>query len=228
MEIVNSSAFISLLSAEFSKYKNEQNGLSMSKYMKDRFLFYGIKAADRKRIQKIWLSDLPKQLSRENRWEILMELWEKDQREYQYVAIDWLNSWKKEWIHPEDIKQVRWLIENKTWWDSVDAIASNYLGKLAKKFPEIAEEFLEEWRNESNFWLNRSCLIFQLKFKHEVDFKLLKGLILQFQPNKAFFIQKAIGWSLRQYSKFAPDEVRDFVREAALEGLAKREATKYL
>jgi 3-methyladenine DNA glycosylase AlkD len=102
------------------------------------------------------------------------------------------------------------------------------LGKLAKKFPEIAEEFLEEWRNESNFWLNRCCLIFQLKFKHEVDFKLLKGLILQFQPNKAFFIQKAIGWSLRQYSKFAPDEVRDFVREAALEGLAKREATKYL
>jgi 3-methyladenine DNA glycosylase AlkD len=228
MEIVNSSAFISLLSTEFSKYKNEQNGLSMSKYMKDRFLFYGIKAADRKQIQKVWLSNLPKQLSHEQRWEILIELWEKDQREYQYVAIDWLNSWKKEWIHPEDIKHLRWLIENKTWWDSVDAIASNYLGKFAKKFPETTAEFVEEWRNESNFWLNRSCLIFQLKFKQEVDFKLLKGLILQFQSNKEFFIQKAIGWSLRQYSKFEPKQVLDFVNKINLTGLAKREATKYL
>ncbi|MEY4522401.1 MAG: hypothetical protein RIT10_1586, partial [Bacteroidota bacterium] len=228
METFNSSAFISLLSAEFLLYRNEQNGLSMSKYMKDRFLFYGIKAEDRKRIQKVWVSQLPKDLSFEQRWEILMELWEKDQREYQYVAIDWLNSWKKEWIHPEDIKQLRWLIENKTWWDSVDAIASNYLGKFAKKFPEMVKEFVEEWRNESNFWINRSCLIFQLKYKKEVDFELLKSLIVQFQPNKEFFIQKAIGWSLRQYSKFAPDEVRDFVTQIKLSGLAYREATKYI
>lgn len=200
----------------------------MSKYMKDRFLFYGIKAEDRKRIQKVWFSQLPKVLSFEQRWEILVELWEKDQREYQYVAIDWLNSWKKEWIQPEDIKQLRWLIENKTWWDSVDAIASNYLGKFAKKFPDSAIEFVEDWRNESNFWINRSCLIFQLKYKNEVDFELLKSLIVQYHPNKEFFIQKAIGWSLRQYSKFAPDEVRDFVTEIKLTGLAYREATKYI
>jgi 3-methyladenine DNA glycosylase AlkD len=157
-----------------------------------------------------------------------MELWEKDQREYQYVAIDWLNTWKKEWIHQEDIKHLKWLIENKTWWDSVDAIASNYLGKFSKKFPEMVNEFVEDWRNESNFWINRSCLIFQLKYKKEVDFELLKSLIVQFQPNKEFFIQKAIGWSLRQYSKFAPDEVRDFVKEIKLSGLAYREATKYI
>lgn len=200
----------------------------MSKYMKDRFLFYGIKAEDRKRIQKMWFSQLPKVLSFDQRWEILIELWEKDQREYQYVAIDWLNSWKKEWIHPEDIKHIKWLIENKTWWDSVDAIASNYLGKFAKKFPEVANEMFEEWRDDSNFWINRSCLIFQLKYKKEVDFELLKSLIVQFQPNKEFFIQKAIGWSLRQYSKFEPDEVRKFVTEIKLTGLAFREATKYI
>jgi 3-methyladenine DNA glycosylase AlkD len=71
-------------------------------------------------------------------------------------------------------------------------------------------------------------LKFQLKYKKEVDFELLKSLIVQFQPNKEFFIQKAIGWSLRQYSKFSPDEVRDFVTEIKLTGLAYREATKYI
>jgi 3-methyladenine DNA glycosylase AlkD len=228
MELNKINEFILNLTEEFNKFQSSINAFAMSKYMKDRFLFYGIKAEDRKRIQKVWFSQLPKVLSFEQRWEILVELWEKDQREYQYVAIDWLNSWKKEWIQPEDIKQLRWLIENKTWWDSVDAIASNYLGKFAKKFPDSAIEFVEDWRNESNFWINRSCLIFQLKYKNEVDFELLKSLIVQFQPNKEFFIQKAIGWSLRQYSKFAPDEVRDFVTEIKLTGLAYREATKYI
>jgi 3-methyladenine DNA glycosylase AlkD len=228
MELNKINEFILNLTEEFNKFQSSINAFAMSKYMKDRFLFYGIKAEDRKRIQKVWFSQLPKVLSFEQRWEILVELWEKDQREYQYVAIDWLNSWKKEWIQPEDIKQLRWLIENKTWWDSVDAIASNYLGKFAKKFPETANEFVEDWRNESNFWINRSCLIFQLKYKKEVDFELLKSLIVQFQPNKEFFIQKAIGWSLRQYSKFSPDEVRDFVTEIKLTGLAYREATKYI
>jgi len=228
MELNKINEFILNLTEEFNKFQSSINAFAMSKYMKDRFLFYGIKAEDRKRIQKVWFSQLPKVLSFEQRWEILVELWEKDQREYQYVAIDWLNSWKKEWIQPEDIKQLRWLIENKTWWDSVDAIASNYLGKFAKKFPDSAIEFVEDWRNESNFWINRSCLIFQLKYKNEVDFELLKSLIVQFQPNKEFFIQKAIGWSLRQYSKFSPDEVRDFVTEIKLTGLAYREATKYI
>lgn len=228
MELNKINEFILNLTEEFNKFQSSINASAMSKYMKDRFLFYGIKAEDRKRIQKVWFSQLPKVLSFEQRWEILIELWEKDQREYQYVAIDWLNSWKKEWIHPEDIKYIKWLIENKTWWDSVDAIASNYLGKFAKKFPEFANEMFEEWRDDSNFWINRSCLIFQLKYKKEVDFELLKSLIVQFQPNKEFFIQKAIGWSLRQYSKFEPDEVRNFVTEIELTGLAFREATKYI
>ena len=183
MELNKINEFILNLTEEFNKFQSSINASAMSKYMKDRFLFYGIKAEDRKRIQKVWFSQLPKVLSFDQRWEILIELWEKDQREYQYVAIDWLNSWKKEWIHPEDIKHIKWLIENKTWWDSVDAIASNYLGKFAKKFPEVANEMFEEWRDDSNFWINRSCLIFQLKYKKEVDFELLKSLIVQFQPN---------------------------------------------
>jgi 3-methyladenine DNA glycosylase AlkD len=77
-------------------------------------------------------------------------------------------------------------------------------------------------------WLNRSCLIYQLKYKKDVNFDLLKSLIQQYQPVKEFFIQKAIGWALRQYSKFNPDEVRDFIEEINLQGLARREGAKYI
>lgn len=228
MEHLSYSELIQGLTTEFLKHKNEQNSLAMSQYMKGRFAFFGIKAEVRKAIQKKWMTTIPVPFTSQERWELIQELWQHEEREYHYVAIDWLNAWKKEWINEEDSNKLRWLIENNTWWDSVDAIASNYLGKYAMKFPESAKEMVQEWRDDSNFWINRSCLIFQLKYKKEVDFELLKSLIVQFQPNKEFFIQKAIGWSLRQYSKFEPDEVRKFVTEIKLTGLAFREATKYI
>lgn len=228
MEHLSYSELIQGLTSEFLKHKNEQNSLTMSQYMKGRFAFFGIKSEVRKTIQKKWMSTIPVPFTSQERWELIQELWQHEEREYHYVAIDWLNAWKKEWISVEDSNKLRWLIENNTWWDSVDAIASNYLGKYAMKFPESAKEMVQEWRDDSNFWINRSCLIFQLKYKKEVDFELLKSLIVQFQPNKEFFIQKAIGWSLRQYSKFEPDEVRKFVTEIKLTGLAFREATKYI
>lgn len=228
MEHLSYSGLIQGLTTEFLKHKNEQKSLAMSQYMKGRFAFFGIKSEVRKSIQKKWMSTIPVTFTSQERWELMQELWQHEEREYHYVAIDWLNAWKKEWINEEDSNKLRWLIENNTWWDSVDAIASNYLGKYAMKFPESAKEMVQEWRDDSNFWINRSCLIFQLKYKKEVDFELLKSLIVQFQPNKEFFIQKAIGWSLRQYSKFEPDEVRKFVTEIKLTGLAFREATKYI
>jgi 3-methyladenine DNA glycosylase AlkD len=77
-------------------------------------------------------------------------------------------------------------------------------------------------------WLRRSCLIFQLRYKSETNFTLLKGLIFEFTHDKEFFIQKAIGWSLREYAKTNPESVRDFVEESGIQGLAKREALKHI
>ena len=219
---------ILLLESDFLKYANYEYGLSMSKYMKDRFPFYGINAPLRKQIQRKWMTELPKDLDNVSRWRLVEELWSREEREFHHVAFDYLNGWNKKFILESDDLKLKWLISNNSWWDTVDSIASNYLGKYCKIYPQKAKELIEDWRHSDNMWLNRSCLIFQLKYGKEVDFELLKSLISQYQPIKEFFIQKAIGWSLRQYSKFNPDEVSMFVKEINLQGLAKREATKYL
>jgi 3-methyladenine DNA glycosylase AlkD len=228
MNSINSTLFVLELEETLKQQANEKNGIVMSKYMKDRFPFYGINSPTRKAIQQNWFKTLPENLTHESKWDIINELWEKEEREFHYIAIDWLNSWKIKEIEEDDSKRIEWLITNKSWWDSVDSIASNFLGKYCIKFPQEAEKLIEDWRHEPNIWLNRSCLIFQLKYKNKVDFELLKSLIKQYQFNKEFFIQKAIGWSLRQYSKFNKDAVATFVKEINLHGLARKEATKYL
>jgi 3-methyladenine DNA glycosylase AlkD len=220
--------YIVELETMFCRCANYKNGLAMSKYMKDHFCFLGIKSTERKKIQQAWFTKLPQDIDIKTRWEIVQSLYEKEEREFHYVAIDWINSWNKNFISPNDSKQLKWLITNHSWWDSVDSIASNYLGKYGTKFPEHSKLLIAEWRYSDNVWLNRSCIIFQLKYREKVDFELLKSLIIQYQNRKEFFIQKAIGWSLRQYSKFNAKKVSEFILEINLQGLAKREASKYL
>jgi len=87
---------------------------------------------------------------------------------------------------------------------------------------------VESWQEETSIWLHRSCLIYQLKYKDTVDLERLSYLITCYKSNKTFFIQKAIGWSLREVSKWNPDWVRKTVGFHELRGLAFREAMKYV
>ncbi len=221
-------AFIPMLDIVFRAGANETNALGMNAYMKNKFVFFGIKAPVRKALADAWIKSLPATLSPTERKEIVWELYNQEQREFHYVAIDWMNAWKKEMIEKDDSDFLKLLITTHSWWDSVDAIASNYLGKYIQKFPIEGAELIEEWRHSDNMWLRRSCLIHQLKYGNNTDFTLLMDLINQFKNDKEFFIQKAIGWSLRQYSKFQPEAVRDFLHDSDLKGLARKEAEKYL
>ncbi|GAM75112.1 DNA alkylation repair enzyme [Vibrio ishigakensis] len=70
--------------------------------------------------------------------------------------------------------------------------------------------------------------MYQLKFKQETDIELLFELIKENQTDNEFFIQKAIGWALREYSKTDADCVIEFIESQQIEGLAKREGLKWL
>jgi 3-methyladenine DNA glycosylase AlkD len=216
------------LEYEFEKNRNEYEAEGMSRYMKNRFAYFGIKKPKRALIQKEWISGISKGLIPEKKRELVLELWQKEQREFHYVAMDFMGKWKDKEIITEDIHFIEFLLTNHSWWDSVDILASNYLGRYLRVFPDQRETVINTWRKSENRWLRRSCLIFQLRYKSETNFTLLKGLVLEFKHEKEFFIQKAIGWSLREYAKTNPESVRDFVEESGIQGLARREALKHI
>ena len=216
------------LELEFEKNRNEFEAEGMSRYMKNRFTYFGIKKPKRAVIQKQWFSIIPEDFTREHKRELVLELWQKEQREFHYVAMDFMAKWKDKELVSEDSEFIEFLLTNHSWWDSVDALASNYLGRYLRVFPKQREIVIKSWRKSENRWLRRSCLIFQLRYKSQTNFELLKSLILEFKHEKEFFIQKAIGWSLREYAKTNPVSVRNFVEESGIQGLAKREALKHI
>jgi 3-methyladenine DNA glycosylase AlkD len=219
---------LDFLTIEFTKAAQPQNSPIMAKYMKDLFPFIGVSAVPRKVIFKEWKKSCTRHLNPIETRELVKLLYAQNQREYHYIAIELVNSWKKSEIMSSDSSFLTALITTNSWWDSVDAIASNYLGKYIQLYPEQGADLIEEWRYSENLWLRRSCLIYQLKYGNTTDFTMMMDLINQFKNDKQFFIQKAIGWSLRQYSKYQPEAVRDFLQDSDLIGLARKEAEKYL
>jgi 3-methyladenine DNA glycosylase AlkD len=216
------------LRERFQVLENQNQAVKMAAYMKNIAPFFGVSSIPRKMIYNKWKETLPKDLSFEKRWELIFLLWEQEEREFQYVAVDWLNSWNKKLIQKDDLKNLQLIIQSKSWWDTVDLLASNFLSSFIIKFPDLTIEMIENWSDTTDFWLHRSTLIFQLKYKQKTDLDLLSQQISKFKSNNEFFVQKAIGWSLREVSKWNPKWVKNELEKQQLIGLAKREASKYL
>ena len=214
------------LKKDFVLHANPNSAIAMKAYMKDKFDMYGIKTPIRKDILKPYYPEV-KSLNKNDFIELIKLLWAGKQRDYQYTAMEFLQRNKKK-LDVSDIPFIEGLLIAKPWWDSIDMLASHMVGHLFKDDIDTRNIWVEKWMASDNMWLQRTCLIFQLKYANEIDLDLLKALILELKSINQFFIQKAIGWSLRQSARFYPEEVQEFVEENEdLSRLAKREALKH-
>ncbi len=216
-----------LIEEELRAIADPEKAAGMKAYMKNHFEFLGVASPERKVISRfIW---------QEYKATVLMDwrdifnfLWNCPEREYQYVAMDLMQKIKTK-IQLEDIELIQNYILEKSWWDTVDFIASHMAGKYFEKFPEQIPNFIPLWMKSENMWINRTAILFQLKYQDKTDFDLLRENILYHIDSTEFFINKASGWALRQYSKFDKERVKHFVDEHPnLSKLTIREASKYL
>ena len=218
--------YIASLVSSFQKQRNEFNAVPMKAYMKGRFEFLGIKSPQRKALTRPFLESKMRP-SASAIWEVIHALWNRQEREFQYFALDLLEKYKRH-VREDWIENYEGLIVNKSWWDTVDALAANHVGHYFKVYPSMIPEITNRWMASKNLWLQRSCLLFQLKYKMDTDERLLQHCIENLSTSREFFIAKAIGWSLRQYAKFNPEWVVNFVDSHELQPLSKREALRLI
>jgi 3-methyladenine DNA glycosylase AlkD len=209
----------------FEKNADPAKAAPMKKYMRDQFEYLGIKSPEgaillREHIKAHGLPPLDKLDI------IVRELWSLPQREFQYAALSLMGKLEKE-VNENFITTIEYAITTKSWWDTVDILAGHAVGSHFKRFPKVKEKYLKKWRKSDDFWQRRTTLLFQLGYKKETDFDLLCELIHENLGSDEFFINKAIGWSLRQYAHTNPTPVRKFVKVTKeLHPLSRREALK--
>jgi 3-methyladenine DNA glycosylase AlkD len=218
--------YMSKLIQWMNQHRSEDNAKLMKKYMREQFEFLGIKVPERQSLLKEFfkkhgkpcLEDLP---------EVVLALWELPEREFQYIALSLLEKNVKK-MSEEHLKLAETLIVSKSWWDTVDHLATRIVGTILKNYPELIAPYTRKWIQSDNFWLNRTAILFQLKYKTDTDESLLYDYIRMHKDSGEFFIQKAIGWALREYSKTNPGSVKRFVESEELAPLSRREALKII
>ena len=213
------------LITELEEKRNELLAVSMERYMQDKFRFLGVRGATRTEIYKKYFPEARK--SKAIDWDFIENCWNKEEREFQYVVVYYLKAMQR-FFKREDISRLKYLIVTKSWWDTVDLLAK-VVGSLVIRI-EGYEQIMLEWSKDSNIWLNRVAILYQLSLKDKVDKQILDKILVNNLGDNEFFINKAIGWALRDYSKFDPEWVREFIKKNRdnMANLSIREASKYI
>jgi 3-methyladenine DNA glycosylase AlkD len=218
--------YIPVLRSLLEANANPTDAAFMKKYMRNQFDFFGIKAPRRKELFRIFI--------KENGWPAMAEmdmicrdLYSLQEREFHYFVMEMAERNIKK-FNKDSVKLFEYMIVTHSWWDTVDYIAANILGRFFRIYPEIILNVTSQWMDSGNIWLQRSCILFQLKYKNSTDTALLYSFIGKLKSSDEFFIQKAIGWILREYSKVNPDEVYRFTSGIILKPLSRREALRIM
>ena len=210
---------------EMIQHKNEEQAQRMSKYMLNKFEYIGIKTPERRKIFKNFFSEYKNEEKID--WEFVNKCWENKYREFQYVAADYLKNTKDK-LTIDDIPKFKQLILKKSWWDTIDNLDMT-IGALALKDSNV-NKILLEWSLDENIWLRRIAIDHQLLRKEKTNTELLEKILKNNLGQAEFFINKAIGWALRDYSKTNPERVKNFIEEnkEKMAKLSIKEASKYL
>lgn len=209
----------------FEQAKDAQQAKQMSAYMRNQFKYYGISAPVRKKLCKSLIRDEKKRKCVD--WAFLDLCWNDEHREFQYVVTDYLSAMQQFLIY-EDVAHIEKYIRTKQWWDVIDGL-DRIVGNIAFVDSRI-DNLMRKWSTDENFWVRRIAIDHQLLRKEKTNTELLETILVNNFGSTEFFINKAIGWSLRDYSKTNPAWVADFIarHHKSLSPLSIREASKYL
>lgn len=218
--------YIEKLEDIFKEHADNEKAAQMEKYMRNKFKFYGLQAKQRRKLSR-HLQTKDNRPPHSQLSQVIIKLWTKDKRELHYFAMELFENYKKD-FRIGDIKLLVYMIKNKSWWDTVDFISKKLVGEYFKIHLQFRDEFNNKWIKSNDIWLQRTALLFQLAYKKDTDPELLFNNIKKLKDIDEFFIQKAIGWSLREYSRIAPKKVENFIKNNKLSSLSTREGLKVI
>lgn len=203
----------------------------MQAYMKSKMPYWGVKSTERRALQRELFQKYPLESSESWQAAVRSLFDEAKKREERYVAIELLLLKRyRKYLVLDVLPLLEHMITTGAWWDLVDPLASDGIGHLLAENPKPMSKLLRTWSKCDDMWKRRSSIIAQLRFKEDTDLDLLYACIEPSLDSKEFFLQKAIGWALRQHAWTDPAETRRYVKrmESKLRPLSKREALKNL
>jgi 3-methyladenine DNA glycosylase AlkD len=214
------------VTGRFEAQRDAARAVAMAAYMRDQFPFLGIPTPERRALARDATSGVAAPTERQLA-AVGRACWAMSEREYQYFATDYAQRHVSV-CSDTFLDHVRYFVTHKSWWDTVDGLAP-IAGSLVLAHRELTAT-MDDWIGAADFWVARVAILHQLRYKQRTDADRLFAYCTQRASDDEFFIRKAIGWALREYSKTNPGAVGRYVTKmgARLSPLSRREALKRL
>ncbi|MDP6418231.1 MAG: DNA alkylation repair protein [Candidatus Krumholzibacteria bacterium] len=217
---------VQFVQGELEKRADPEKAGPMAAYMKTRMPFYGVQKKGRDEIAQAFADYHPNSL--QDYEKVVLSLWSLPHREEKYLAINFAIR-KSDFIQPASLPLYEKLIREGAWWDFVDSIAISLVGVALRENRKLWKS-MDRWIEDEDFWIRRTAILFQARYRSDTDEDQLFDYCLRSAGEKEFFIRKAIGWALREYSYARPERVKGFLLEnrELLSGLSYREGARKL
>jgi 3-methyladenine DNA glycosylase AlkD len=215
------------LDDRFAASRDPSRAAAMRAYMRDQFPYVGLPAPALRKVERDVFAGLSPPSAAELE-AVALACWGREEREYQYVACDYL----RKHVRAADaafIAVARTLITTRPWWDTVDPLSTRFVGDLVRLHPSLLDT-MDAWSSDADMWLVRTAILHQLNYGPATDTTRLFTYCSRQAGHRDFFVRKAIGWALRHYARTDPSAVRAFVsaNKSQLSPLSVREAMKHL
>jgi 3-methyladenine DNA glycosylase AlkD len=213
---------------ELRRLSDPERATGMQAYLKSDMPALGVRVPEVRRAVREAAKDFPPP-SVEDLCMDVLTLWrEAGYREERYAAIE-LTGLRLAKTDLAMLPVYEEIIRTGAWWDLVDGVSHRICGLLQANRDALTATLLA-WSTDPDLWIRRAAITSQLGAKSTTDTVLLGAVIVPNLADTEFFIRKAIGWALRDYSATDPEWVRNFVREysGAMSGLSRREALRNL
>jgi len=223
--------FVRDVQGSLAPHADSVRAVAMRAYMKDVAPFLGIGAPIRRSALRPLLRAL--QPGADDVVPTVRALWGLHEREYQYVACDFLAQHEKLLSASFLRTDLEFLLTTRAWWDTVDALGTAVVTPLVARHPQLVSD-MWRWLAGDNIWLVRAAIQHQRGLKHATDVERLVGMCSQRAADREFFIAKAVGWTLRDLAHLnrpaalafgaAHDELSPVAARELARGLAATES----
>lgn len=214
------------LERAYAEARDPERAVGMTAYMRGQFPFLGIPVPRQVEIARRVEAGLPPPAGDADLEAVARACWERPEREYQHFGAGYVRRHVRV-ASAGFAPTLEFLVTHRSWWDTVDMLATHVAGPLVAAHPEL-RTVMDRWLDADDFWLARVAILHQERYRERTDAGLLFAYCRCRAGDREFFVRKAIGWALRSYAKVAPEAVAGFLAAYGdeLSGLSRREAER--
>ena len=148
---------VEILKENLQKIATDQSRIAGQRFFKEDVIIMGVKSSDLRKLSKNLYSQV-KEKSKHELFEICTSLWQTNVMELCFVACDWTQKRKKEFVKEDFEIFENWVENYISNWATCDTFCNHTMGDIIIQYPDLLPKLMT-WTKSDNRWVRRAAAV---------------------------------------------------------------------